>query len=57
MNNLKIIKRFKKLNQGSKLETAIQVPMALKLEKLGGKCMTAFKVMVVKTKFIVAKYN
>ena len=29
----------------------------LKVEKPGIKFMTAFKVMVVKTKFIVAKYN
>ena len=44
--------------QGSKLEAASQVPMEpKKVEKLGVKFMTTFKVMVVKTKFTVAKYN
>ena len=31
--------------------------MAPKGRKLGVKCITAFKIMVVKTKFVVAKYD
>ena len=44
--------------QGSKLEAAIvRHQWHLKVEKLGVKFMTAFEVMLVKTKFIVAKYD
>ena len=43
--------------QGSKLKAASQVPMAPKGRKLSVKYMTAFKIMIVKTKFMVAKYD
>ena len=43
--------------QGSKLEAVSQVPMAPKGRKPGVKFMTTFKIMIVKTKFIVAKYD
>ena len=43
--------------QGSKLEAASLVPMTPKDRNLGVKFMTTFKVMVVKAKFIVAKYD
>ena len=48
-----VVKRAFK--QGSKLEAASWVPKAPKVEKPGVKFTTTFKVMVVKTKFIVAK--
>ena len=41
----------------SKLKAASYVTMAPKDRKPGVKFMTSFKVMVVKTKFIVAKYD
>ena len=52
-----IVYNYIYVNQGSKLEAASQVPMALKVEKPGVIFMTIFKVKVVKTKFILAKYN
>ena len=45
------------MSQRLKLETASQVPMAPKDRNLGVKFKTAFKVIVVKTKFLVAKYD
>ena len=44
-------------NQGSKLKQLVRRQWQLRVEKLGVKFMTAFKVMVVKAKFVVAKYD
>ena len=43
--------------QGSKLEAVSQVPMAPNGRKAKCQFMTAYKIMVVKTKFTVAKYD
>ena len=44
-------------NQGLKLVTASYVPKAPKGETPGVKFMTAFKIIVVKIKFTVARYG
>ena len=45
------------MNQGSKLEAASQALMAPKGRKARLKFMTALKIMVAITKFLVAKYD